>query len=145
MSRHKSFYVIIVGCGRLGGFLANRLSREGHSVVVIDNKPTAFDKLSADFSGFKIEGDATEAAVLEQARVDRADALIAATREDNANLMIAQVASRIYRVSKVVARVFDPSREDIYRELGIETICPTTIATEAFVRYLTAGPDEVEP
>ena len=145
MSRQKSFYVIIVGCGRLGGFLANRLSREGHSVVVIDNKPTAFDKLSADFSGFKIEGDATEAAVLEQARVDRADALIAATREDNANLMIAQVASRIYRVSKVVARVFDPSREDIYRELGIETICPTTIATEAFVRYLAAGPDEVGP
>lgn len=139
MPRDKNYYVIIVGCGRLGGFLANRLSREGHSVVVVDNKAAAFEKLSADFSGFRVEGDATEAAVLEKAQVGKADALIAATREDNVNLMIAQVARKMYGVSKVVARVFDPWREEVYRELGIDTICPTTIATEEFARYLTAG------
>ncbi|HDT12773.1 MAG TPA: TrkA family potassium uptake protein [Candidatus Aminicenantes bacterium] len=145
MPRKKSYFIIIVGCGRLGGFLANRLSRGGHSIVVIDNKMAAFDKLSSDFSGFKIEGDATEAAVLENARVDKADALIAATREDNANLMIAQVARKVFGVSKVVARVFDPSREEIYQDLGIDTICPTTIATEEFIRYLADGEEQNEP
>jgi trk system potassium uptake protein TrkA len=135
-----SRYIIIVGCGRLGSNLANRLSREGHALVVIDRDEATFDGLSADFSGFRLEGDATQVAVLEQARLDKADTLIAATHEDNVNLMVAQVARRIFGVARVVARVFDPRREQVYARLGIETICPTSVAAEMFLEAVRGGP-----
>jgi len=120
-------YVIIAGCGRLGAYLANRFSHEGHSVVVIDSKAEPFEKLSFHFSGFKIEGDATEIQVLKQAKIDRADLVLATTDCDNINLMVAQVARKIFGVPRVMARVYIPDRESIYNELGIETICPTTM------------------
>ncbi|MCC7396433.1 MAG: TrkA family potassium uptake protein [Planctomycetes bacterium] len=130
----KSLYLVIVGCGRLGSHLANLLSRIGHRVVVIDKNPDAFQKLAADsFSGTRIEGDASEAAVLRQARVDLADLVIAATQADNVNLMVASVARRVFRVEHVMARVYDPARESMYHELGLETVCPTLIAGEAFL------------
>lgn len=128
--------IVIVGCGRLGGTLANRLSSQGHRLIVIDRKESAFDKLSYDFSGFKIIGDAVELHVLEQAQIKSADCLFATTTQDNANLMIAQVAKTIFNVPRVVARVFDPMRESIYREFGIETISPTKLSAEAFLKVL---------
>jgi trk system potassium uptake protein TrkA len=136
MSSGQALFVVIVGCGRLGSYLANKLSRDGHSVVVIDIDKSKFENLSSEYSGFQIEGDATEMAVLTQAKVDQADALIAATRLDAVNLMIAQVAKKILHVPKVVARVFDPSRGSLYRELGVETVCPTVIAGNAFLEFL---------
>lgn len=132
----KTFFVVIVGCGRLGAYLANKLSRDGHSVVIIDVNESKFDNLSSEFSGFKIEGNAIELAVLKQVKADKADALIAATREDNVNLMIAQVAKKIFNVPKVVARVFDLSRGDLYSDLGVETICQTSIAGNVFLKFL---------
>lgn len=129
----KQLFIVIVGCGRLGSFLANRFSRDGHSVVIIDINEAKFENLSAEFSGFRIEGDATEIAVLKQAKIDKTDAMIAATREDNVNLMIAQIAKRIYKVPKVMARIFDLRREEIFRQLDIETISPTSIAGDAFL------------
>jgi trk system potassium uptake protein TrkA len=89
MFKSRTLYVIIVGCGKFGSYLANNLSREGHSVVVIDVKASSFNELTAEFSGFVIEGDATEFAVLKEAKIDRADVLIAATENDNVNLMVA--------------------------------------------------------
>ncbi|MBN1293862.1 MAG: TrkA family potassium uptake protein [Candidatus Latescibacteria bacterium] len=127
LKKSNSKYIIIVGCGRLGSYLANRFSHTGHSVVVIDGKTESFEKLSLHFSGFKIEGDATELQVLKQAKIDRADLLLATTERDNINLMVAQVAQKIFKVPHVMARVYIPDRENIYRDLGIETICPTTI------------------
>ena len=126
-------YIVIVGCGRLGSHLANQLSRGGHSVVVIDRDEATFGNLSADFSGFRVEGDATQMAVLREARLNRADILIATTHKDNVNLMAAQVARRIFGVSHVLARVFDPRREAVYTRLGIDTICPTSLAAEMFL------------
>lgn len=123
----KLLYIVIVGCGRLGSLLANKLSREGHSVVGIDIDETAFKNLSEDFSGFTVPGDAARAAVLKQAKVDKADIVIATTKDDNINLMIAQVAKRVYGVSRVIARVYDPSREGIYGEFEVETFSPTVL------------------
>jgi trk system potassium uptake protein TrkA len=134
-------YIIVVGCGRLGSVLANQLSRLGSSVVVIDSDEKAFRNLSTEFSGFQITGDAAELAVLRQAKIERADCLLAVTRHDNVNLMVAQVASGVFRVPKVVARVFDPSREAVYREFGIETICPTMLSAETFLRALRDRPE----
>jgi trk system potassium uptake protein TrkA len=137
-------YVVIVGCGRLGSILANRLSRQGSNVVVVDRDAAAFENLSTEFSGFQVTGDAAEMAVLRQAKIEEADCLLAVTRHDNVNLMVAQVARTVFGVSKVIARVFDPSREAVYRQFEIETICPTTLSAGAFVEALRppaeAGP-----
>jgi trk system potassium uptake protein TrkA len=126
-------YIVIVGCGRLGSSLANQLSHVGHSIVIIDLKEEAFDSLSADFSGFRILGDATEIRVLKEAKLKQADVFFAITHEDNVNLMVAQVARKLFNVSHVLARVFDPRREQVYEQLGIETICPTSVAAEMFL------------
>jgi len=135
----NSLYIVIVGCGRLGADLANRLSRDGHAVVVIDRDEATFGALSADFSGFRVEGDATQMAVLKEAKLKKADILIATTHEDNVNLMVAQVAREILCVPHVLARVFDPRREQVYAQLGIETICPTSVAADMFLRAVANG------
>ena len=134
-------YVIVVGCGRLGSYLANRLSSLGSSVVVIDREDVAFENLSTEFSGFRVTGDAAELAVLRQARIDKAECLLAITSYDNVNLMVAQVAQTVFGVPQVIARVNDPSREAVYREFGIETVCPTNLSAAGFLSALR-GPEE---
>ncbi len=129
-------YVVIVGCGRLGSMLANQLSSLGSSVVVVDRDEAAFDNLSTEFSGFRITGDAAELAVLRRAKIEKADCLLAITPSDNVNLMVAQVAQTVFQVPKVIARVFDPSREEVYRQFGIETISPTKLSAGAFLDAL---------
>jgi len=129
----NSLYIVIIGCGRLGSHLANHLSRAGHSLVVIDREEETFSNLSPDFSGFRVTGDATQISILKAAKLKQADVLFAVTHEDNVNLMVAQVARKIFSVSQVMARVFDPKREEIYARLGIGTICPTSVAAEMFL------------
>jgi len=130
----SDLFIVIVGCGRLGSHLANQLSRAGHGVVTIDADEHAFGNLSPQYSGFRVEGDATELAVLKQAKVDKADLVISTTRDDNINLMVAQVAKTEFGVTRVLARVFEPRREAIYRRLGVETICPTSVAADLFLK-----------
>jgi trk system potassium uptake protein TrkA len=132
----ESKQILIVGCGRLGGALATRLSLAGHQVVVVDRKEASFEKLGVAFSGFKLIGDAVELHVLKDAGIERSDILFATTTADNTNLMIAQVARQVFQVQRVVARVFDPAREAIYRDFGIETISPTQLVTEAFLKVV---------
>lgn len=136
---NQELFTIVVGCGRVGSILANRLSKNGHPVVVIDRYNSTFKDLSAEFSGFRIEGDATQLAILRQAKLEKADVFIATTHKDNVNLMVAQIAKRIFSVPTVMARVFDPKRESLYRSLGIETICPTCLAAEMFLKVLGEG------
>ena len=135
----NSLYIVIVGCGRLGSGLANQLSRIGHSVVVIDSDEDTFEGLSSDFSGFRIVGDATQLAVLKQAKLKDADIFFATTHGDNVNLMVAQVARKLFNVPQVLARVFDPRREQVYNQLGIETICPTSVAAKMFMLAVADG------
>ncbi len=132
----RSYYIIIIGCGRLGGVLANRLSAAGNQLVVVDKRETQFDKLTTEFSGFKIVGDASEISVLRQANIQRADCVFTTTTEDNINLMVAQIAKTMFKVPKVVARVFDPAREAIYSNFGVETISPTKLTAEAFMNVI---------
>lgn len=136
MAMGRDRYLVIVGCGLLGASLANQASRDGDSVVVIDRDPKAFDALSVDYSGFRVEGDATELSTLREAKLGSADALFATTHRDAVNLMVAQVAREIFDVGKVVARIYDPRRSDIYASRAIETICTTTLATNLFFTAL---------
>lgn len=124
---------LIVGCGRLGSVLANQLSTNGHHVIIVDRRKKAFEKLSPEFSGFEVLGSAVELDVLRQAKIDQADIVFAVTTEDNTNLMVAQIAQRIFHIKNVVARVFDPKREAYYQELGIKTISPTQLSSQAFL------------
>ena len=129
-------HIVIVGCGRLGGALANQLCGQGHNVVVVDRRDASFDKLSVDFSGFKLIGDAVELHVLQKATGDHTDYLFATTTRDSTNLMVAQIAQYVFHVPHVVARVFDPTREAIYRDFGIQTISPTKLSANAFTKVI---------
>jgi trk system potassium uptake protein TrkA len=138
----KNRYIVIVGCGRLGSYLANRLSHEGNSVVIIDKDEATFNNLSHDFSGFRIGGDTTQLSVLNEAKLKNADILIAATHDDNVNLMVAQIARNIFKVPQVLARVFDSKREEVYAQMDIDTICPTSVAAGMFLGAVFNGTSE---
>lgn len=131
-------YIIVVGCGRLGSILANRLSKDGHSVVVIDRDANAFRKLSAEFSGYRIHSNTVEIAALREAQIDRADCLLATTDQDNVNMMVAQIARTIFHVPVVLARAYEPAHEFIYHELDVKIISPTHLAADAFFEALSA-------
>lgn len=128
--------IVVVGCGRLGALLANHLSNEGHSVIIVDKHDITLNQLSAEFSGFRVVGDATEMGTLQQAKVHQADCLLAVTDQDNINLMVAQVARTMFDVPVVIARVYDPGREAIYKEFGIATISPTQLSAQALLEIL---------
>ncbi len=133
-------FVIIVGCGRLGSHLAAALSGQGREVVIIDRREATFNKLPEYFTGFSVTGDATEPAVLEDAGIERCDALLAVTENDNTNILIAQLARELFQTPKVMARVFDPARASVYESLGIEAICPTILGGDQFIASLNAVP-----
>jgi trk system potassium uptake protein TrkA len=118
--------IIIVGCGRIGSGLAQSLDKAGHEVYVIDSDPAAFSKLNPAFKGKAIEGIGFDRDVLLKARIDRADAVAAVTSSDEANAVIAQLARDAYRVPKVIARMYDRQKAEIYRRLGVLTLSSTS-------------------
>lgn len=128
--QHKNKdYTIIVGCGRLGASLANRFSEDGGNVLVIDEDKNSFRKLSPNYGGMVIQGDATEISVLRRAEIKNATSVIAVTNHDNTNIMVAQLAKELFHIDNVIARLYDPDRECVYRELEINTICPVVLST----------------
>ena len=120
-------YVIIVGCGRVGAELAQILQGEGHNVVIIDRDPSAFRRLGANFNGITLAGNGFDLDVLAEAGIEKADAFCAVTNGDNTNIMASQIARTIYRVPTVLARVYDPPRAAIYRDLGLHIISGTVL------------------
>ncbi len=116
--------VVVLGCGRLGSRVANMLDGEGHRVVVIDRNPEAFGKLRPSFAGEQIVAFGFDRHALERAQLERADAFVAATAGDNRNIVAALAAKRRFRVPKVVARIYDPDRAEIYLRQGIRTVSP---------------------
>jgi trk system potassium uptake protein TrkA len=119
--------IVIMGCGRVGSQLAAQLHREGHTVSIIDMFSKSFRRLPDDFGGMTVIGTGIDEDVLRSAGIEGADAFVAVTEGDNRNIMAAQVAREIFGVPEVVARIYDPGREAIYRDLGLDTICPTTV------------------
>jgi trk system potassium uptake protein len=119
---------VIVGCGRMGSGIAQTLSMRGHSVAVIDNNESAFQRLGHSFKGKILLGHAMERAFLEEAGLAHADGLAAVTGSDDVNTIVALVARQHFQVPKVVARLYDPNKAEVYRRLGITTIAPTSWA-----------------
>ncbi len=128
--------VVILGCGRLGAYLARQLAQDGHEVVVIDREREALEALGPDFPGEIVVGMGIDAEVLRRAGIERADAFIAATGYDNTNIMAAEVAREIFGVPLVITRLNDPLRAEIFQELGLKTISPTALAAKAIRKCL---------
>ena len=132
----KEAYSIIVGCGRLGANLANQLSEKGESVLIIDAAKEAFRKLSPSFAGITLVGDATYLGVLHEAEIEKSSAVISVTNYDNTNILIAQAAKELFGIERVIARLYDPERECVYREFGIDTISPAVLSMKEIDKLL---------
>ena len=128
--------IVILGCGRVGATLASMMDRDGHTVSVIDQSSDAFQRLPAEFGGSVFVGNGVDEDVLLRAGIKEADAFTAVTNGDNRNIMASQIAREIFKVKKVVCRIYDPMREETYRALGLETFCPTQLGAQVLLNTL---------
>jgi len=129
--------VIVIGCGRLGSNIARELDQRGNHVIVVDKDPVALENLGKSFHGKSVVGIGFDRDVLKEADINMSDALVAVTASDEANVVTARMAKFVYRVPKVVARVYDPRKAEIYRRLGIPTISPVSIAAARISEILS--------
>ena len=132
-------YFIIAGCMTIGASLAQILSEENHDVVVIDSDPKNLEALGSGFNGVTITGMPMDEDVLRNAGIHQANALAAVTRDDNMNIMIAQVAQNLFHVPRVITRLYSPEREQVFREMGMTTVCPTSLAVNKIRDMLLPG------
>jgi trk system potassium uptake protein TrkA len=119
--------ILIMGCGRLGARLAGLLDADGHQVTILDTDSYAFRRLPSQFHGTALVGDGVDGEALRRAGVEEVSIFIALSQGDNRNLMAVQIAKHIFNVPRVMCRVYDPLRQEVFDTLGIETFSPTTI------------------
>ena len=136
-------HIVIMGCGRVGSTIAHILEDHGHSVAVIDQDPDAFRKLSAGFKGTKITGIGFDRDVLIEAGIERADAFAAVSSGDNSNVIAARVVRESFGVGRVVARIYDPRRAEVYQRLGIPTVATVRWTADQMLRKLL--PEGAQP
>ncbi len=133
--------IAILGCGRVGSSLAVDLDRNGHAVSIVDSRNDAFQRfLPADFSGDAVLGNGIDEDVLQRAGLDQAEVFLALTNDDNVNIMAAQVAKVVFKVPKVVCRIYDHERHDTFKALGLETVAPVEIAASRIKDLVESGP-----
>jgi len=135
-AREKTVHVVIVGCGRVGSTLGRELVAGGHTVAVVDRKSEAFSRLGETFSGQKIAGIGFDRDILIEAGIEKAGALAAVTNGDNSNILIARVAREEFGIERVVARIYDPKRAEIYERLGIATVATVKWTSERILRRI---------
>jgi trk system potassium uptake protein TrkA len=132
---NKNLYMII-GCGNLGANLALSLSQQNEDVIIIDKNKGSFNKLGNNFSGLSLEGDATDFDFLRENSIEKAGVIIIVTNNDNTNIMVAQIAKEMFNIKKVIARLYDSERENVYKEFDIDTICPEVLSAMEIKRLL---------
>jgi trk/ktr system potassium uptake protein len=135
---------LIVGCGRVGSALAKLLDTDGHEVIVVDENAAAFKRLGPKFKGHVVVGTGIDYDVLKRAGAATADGFVAVTNGDNRNIMAALIAQRMFKIKRIVARIYDPPRGQMYRELGVQTVCPTTVGAKLIRDVLIDAPWENE-
>jgi trk system potassium uptake protein TrkA len=133
-----------MGCGRVGASLATMLDADKHDVTVLDTRADAFKRLPPEFRGRKHVGNGIDQDVLARIGLAQADAFVATTQGDNRNVMATQMAKHLFGVRRTLCRIYDPIREEIYRELGLETISPTLVGARLFKEMLDREPAEAE-
>lgn len=134
--------VVIMGCGRVGAGLAQQMQSEGHQVTVLDTDAFSFRRLPPEFTGRRLLGSGTDDRMLQEAGIEDADVFVALASGDNRNILAAQKARAIYGVERVVTRVKDPLRAELFSRLGLNTYSPTKVgiglAHEAIFREPSA-------
>jgi trk system potassium uptake protein TrkA len=131
--------LVIMGCGRVGARMAGALDEQGHRVAVIDLDARAFRRLPPGYEGGRVLGNAVNSRVLERAGLKEADAFIAVTQGDNRNYMASQIAKELYRVPKVLCRIYDPIRQEMFDEPGLQTFSPTSVGAQMMLEMLDAA------
>ncbi len=121
---------MIIGCGRVGALLAGMLDADGHQVTILDTDSYSFRRLPADFKGSALVGNGLDQEVLKRSGIEDMDVFLALTQGDNRNIMSAQIARHIFDVPRVVCRIYDPLRKELFQKLGLETISPTTVVAQ---------------
>src|SRR3989337_2151076 len=132
--------VLIMGCGRVGAELAAMLDQEEHEVTVLDRNPDAFRRLPPEFGGHRVVGNGIDQEVLARIGVAEMDAFVSVTQGDHRNVMAAQMAKHLFGVQRVVCRIYAPIREELYHELGLETISPTKVGARLLKEALEREP-----
>ena len=133
-----------MGCGRVGMLLTQELAKAGHDVAIIDKNPAAFDRLPPGFEAKQVVGLGFDRYVLEEAGINEADAFLAVSNGDNSNIVSARVAREHYHVSKVIARIYDPRRADIYERLNIPTVSTTRWGVKQMMMMLAHPREEIK-
>jgi len=136
-------HIVIMGCGRVGSALARTLEKQGHSVAVVDQDPTAFRRLGSGFVGKRVTGVGFDQDTLREAGIEDADAFAAVSSGDNSNIIAARVARETFGVENVAARIYDPRRAEVYQRLGIPTVATVRWTADQMMRRLL--PSEAEP
>jgi len=131
--------VVIVGCGRVGAGLANLLSEDGHDVTIIDKEEGSFSRLGKKTKARAVLGVGIDLDLLKEAGIEKADAFAAVTNGDNSNYMCSRLAKEVFRVPKVVARLYDPNRLALFKNAGIPAMCSTIIGARALREMITRG------
>ncbi len=135
--------VVIMGCGRVGAWLARSLDADGHSVTVLDIDSYSFRRLSfprqlPDFKGTALVGNGIDQESLRRAGIEQADVFVALTQGDNRNIMASQIARHIFNVPRVLCRIYDPLRQELFTSLGLEAISPTTVFAQILKERLVS-------
>ncbi|HEX4657445.1 MAG TPA: TrkA family potassium uptake protein [Streptosporangiaceae bacterium] len=143
LAGRKAVHIVIMGCGRVGSTIAHILEHQDHSVAVIDQDPDAFRKLTASFKGSKITGIGFDRDVLIEAGIEQADAFAAVSSGDNSNVIAARVVRESFGIDRVVARIYDPRRAEVYQRLGIPTVATVRWTADQMLRKLL--PEGAEP
>jgi trk system potassium uptake protein len=136
--------VLVIGCGRVGSSVALELNRQGWDVTAIDEKEDALQRLGENWSGGFVVGHGMDMAVLREAGIEEADAVVVSTDGDNTNLVIAQVAKKQFGIETTVVRVLDPARAALYEDLGLWTVSPTQTAIKVLTEAVTSSADRAE-
>jgi trk system potassium uptake protein TrkA len=153
LSQEQTMRIVVVGCGRIGAQLANRLYRAGHQVVVIDIVASAFENLDPDFRGRTLEGDVLAQDMLRRAGIEQTEGLAAMTSSDTLNAVIAHLARTLYHIPNVVVRNYDPRWQCVYETFGIQSVAPSQwgaqrmeelLSDASLITVFSAGNGEVE-
>jgi len=140
---------VIIGCGRVGATIAATLDAAGHEVIILDERPAAFDRLPHTFHGSAVRGDGTDEDVLRRAGAEGADVVLAMTEGDNRNVIATQLAVEALGARQVVAKINDPVRAVAYADLGLATVCRTSLQADAVLAHLgfpvSGMPDVLTP
>ncbi|MFY9270279.1 MAG: NAD-binding protein [Candidatus Manganitrophaceae bacterium] len=131
--------IVILGSGRLGSRLANSLVQKGHRIIIVDVEESKFKNLEEQENIQRVSGNILNEETADLVFSEPVDLFVVVTGSDNVNLMIAQAMQKKYKIPRVLIRVFDPTLSTVYRDLGLETVCPTNFALQEMLKMVDKG------